>query len=132
MRVLALTGLVLGLTAPAAAGPSGGPAASTHATHQIDHADHVQRIDGLVLLAIGAGLILLDLLRPFKRSDARYGDYWIGAPIVALAGLWLLIVGRPVDEAGAEASWGWIGAICAGGVGLIVGIVRSVRARREE
>jgi hypothetical protein len=82
------------------------------------------RIYGAILLVVAVAVFAVDRKWPSQRPISNRTALM---PALAFVGAWLAIIGRPLDAAGTAAAWGWIGAIVAGGIGLLVGVILSLR-----
>jgi hypothetical protein len=133
MRLFAGT-LLVAMTLSAAVGATQTPAVDNQVNSpdasSYDRADRTRRIYGVILLVLGVGVFAADRKWPSKSGGGgMFSNRTVVTPALVLVGLWLGIVGRPIDAAsGGEAAWGWIGALVAGGVGLLAGLIVSLRS----
>jgi hypothetical protein len=81
------------------------------------------RVGGAVLFVLGAGIGAVTVAR--ASSGAWFSSRaMVVAPLCLLLGLWLLIVGEPIDPVTGEgARWGKIGQGVSAAIGLLIGLV---------
>ncbi len=81
------------------------------------------RLTGLALVGIGVFLLLLNGYSLWE-NDEFYPKALVFTPMALLLGVWLTIVGQPIDrQTGERALWSKVGAGVLTGFGLLLGII---------